>query len=507
MKQVAGLTEVGPATCLWNLTSRTMDGVEEFVPSSYTRRRHGNHSVDRTIRSPPNTMCISDRNFALALCYGILAMAQGQWTTGGVFASSQQFSGALAFDEDNAIFVNGSTDPWNLNYEGQIVATTGGNAGQGTVFYYPAGTVLEDVDGWAGSTPAYVDGYYWVVGSRRTMTNQIRRSLVIRNMPGQLPSSFTEVFTGSNRYYRCIDMLDVDNGFCGGASVAGDGSIDRTTDGGVTWVQTDTFPGQVISRIRFVNGSLGFAVSNGSHWNANGTIDLPDSGNVYRTMDGGASWQIVLSAVGTGFSGVWFTDQLNGCVTRNDGAILRTTDGGTTWLPTTIALAPPFLLTAVTGTPSGTLYASGYRADNSGAIILSSIDGGATWQLNHYSSTGVGRRINNIYFLNDDVGYAPAWTCVWSTGNGGNVATALPSTHASTTALLYPNPSSTTVHLELTRTGAVVRVIDLQGRTVIGGLRTSDLRTVIDVSELAAGLYQVEVVTGDDATMLTLQKE
>jgi hypothetical protein len=30
---------------------------------------------------------------------------------------------------------------------------------------------------------------------------------------------------------------------------------------------------------------------------------------------------------------------------------------------------------------------------------------------------------------------------------------------------------------------------------------------VIDVSELAAGLYQVEVVTGDDATMLTLQKE
>jgi photosystem II stability/assembly factor-like uncharacterized protein len=430
-----------------------------------------------------------------------------QWTTGGAFSSSQQFSAALAFDADNALFVNGNVDPWNLNYEGQIVATTSGDQGQGTVFYYTAGTVLEDIDGWAGDTPAYSDSYYWIAGSRRTITNQIRRSMVIRNMPGQLPNPFMEVFTGLNRYYRCIDMVDVDHGFCGGASTAGDGLIDRTNDGGATWERTDSFPGQVISRIRFVNQELGFAVSNGSHWNANSAIDLPDSGHVYRTTDAGESWHTVLSATGTGFSGVWFTDALNGCVTRNDGSIFRTTDGGTNWLATTIELAPPCLLTAVTGTPSGTLYASGYRADNSGAIILSSVDAGASWQLNHFSSTGVGRRINNIYFLNDEVGYAPAWTCIWHTRNGGNVTTALPDAQATTQALLYPSPTSNIVTLELAHAGIQVRVIDLQGRTVIAPFRTTDPRTHFDVSALAAGTYRVVIALEGGTTSLPLHKE
>ena len=447
------------------------------------------------------------RSITLVVPCILLGVAHGQWTTGGVFASSQQFSGALAFDADNALFVNGSTDPWNLNYEGQIVVTTSGNLGQGFVFYYPSGTVLEDVDGWAGATPSHEDGYYWIVGSRRTMTSQIRRSMVVRNIPGTLPNPFMETFTGLNRYYRCIDMIDVDNGFCGGASTAGDGLIDRTTDGGTTWVQTDTFPGQVISRIRFVNNTVGFAVSNGSHWNANSTIDLPDSGNVYRTTDGGNSWQTVLSATGTGFSGVWFTDALHGCVTRNDGTILRTTDGGINWLSTAIDLAPPFLLTAVTGTPNGTLYASGYRVDNSGALILSSVDAGASWQVNHYAPTGVGRRINNIYFLNDAIGYAPAWTCVWRTGNGGNVTTAIPDAQATANALLYPNPACNTVILELARPGITVYVIDMQGRTVLAPFRTTDLRSTVDVSALDAGMYRMVITLEQGITTLPLHKE
>lgn len=443
----------------------------------------------------------------LAIAATFMFLAHGQWTTGGAFSSAQQFSGALAFDADNAIFINGSTDPWNLNYEGQIVVTTSGNQGQGFTFYYTAGTVLEDVDGWAGATPSHEDGYYWIVGSRRTITSQIRRSMVLRNIPSTLPSPFMETFTGLNRYYRCIDMIDVDNGVCGGATTSGDGLIDRTTDGGTTWVQTDTFPGQVISRIRFVNNAVGFAVSNGSHWNVNSTIDLPDSGNVYRTTDSGNSWQTVLSATGTGFSGVWFTDALNGCVTRNDGVILRTTDGGTTWLSTTIDLPPPFLLTAVTGTPNGTFYASGYRADNSGSIILSSVDAGVSWQVNHYAPTGVGRRINNIYFLNDAIGYAPAWTCVWRTGNGGNLTTALPNALATMNAVLYPNPASNAVTLELPNAGSEVHVIDMRGRTVIAPFHTTEGRSTVDVSALAAGMYRVVVTDEQGSTTLPLHKE
>ncbi len=421
--------------------------------------------------------------------------APGQWTTGAIFSSSQQFSAALAFDANNAIFVNGGVDPWAMYGEGQIVATTSGDQGQGFVFFYPSGLTLEDVDGWAGASTTYDASYYWAVGSSRTMTNQIRRSVVVRNLPGDQPQPFQVFYTGNNRYYRCVDMLDVDNGFCGGALLNGDGIMDRTADGGSTWTCTDTFPGQIISRIRFVNDSLGFAVSNGSHWAASGAIELPDSGHVYRTTDGGASWQAVLSSAQHGFSGVWFTDTLHGSVTGNDGSIRVTSNGGDSWQLADVALAPPFLLTAVAGTPAGVLYASGYRADNSGAIILASTDGGYHWQVNHYSATGVGRRINNIYFFDDNIGYAPSWTCSWRTGNGGQLATGVPDAMASKDMLLYPNPTASEATLVVS--GSMLRtvsVVDQQGRLVLPTKVVQAATCTIGVNALLPGAYTVVVL-------------
>ncbi len=433
--------------------------------------------------------------------------ASAQWTTGAAFTSSQQFSAAVAFDANNALFVNGSLDPFSYNSEGQIISTTSGNLGQGTVFYYPAGLVLEDIDGWAGATPTYSDSYYWAVGSIRTITFQVRRSVVVRNYPGYLPTPFMEVYTGLNRYYRCVDFLDELTGFCGGATMAGDGLIDRSMDGGLTWAQTDTFPGQIISRIRFVNDEVGFAVSNGSHWQVSGTVELPDSGRVYRTTNGGDTWTSVLSNTQHGFSGVWFTDVLNGCVTRNDGVILRTTDGGENWSTTIIALAPPFLLTAVTGTPNGTLYASGYRTDNTGAIILASTDGGQNWELNHYSSTGVGRRINNIYFYDDQVGYAPAWTCVWRTGNGGNLNTQVPDAVATQHGLLYPSPASDVVTVELAEYASTLTVVDIAGRTVALYTGPMATRHTLAIAALPSGAYRVLVDGPNGRISLPLWKE
>jgi len=451
---------------------------------------------------------VQTRSSLLILALSCLVFnAAAQWTTGAAFSSSQQFSAAVAFDTDNAIFVNGSLDPFSYNSEGQIVVTTSGNQGQGFVIYYPSGMVLEDVDGWAGATSNYSDSYYWAAGSQRTITNQVRRSVVVRNYPGYLPTPFMEVYTGLNRYYRCVDFLDELTGFCGGATMSGDGLIDRSMDGGLTWAQTDTFPGQIISRIRFVNDQVGFAVSNGSHWQVNSTVELPDTGRVYRTTDGGDTWMSVLSNDQHGFSGVWFTDVLNGCVTRNDGVIQRTDDGGDSWLPTTVALAPPFLLTAVTGTPNGTLYASGYRVDNSGAIILASTDGGQNWSLNHYSSTGVGRRINNIYFYDDQVGYAPAWTCVWRTGNGGNINTQVPDAVATQHGLLYPSPASDQVTVDLAEFASTIRVVDIVGRTVAFHTGQMATRHTLAIAALPSGAYRVLIEAPNGRISLPLWKE
>jgi len=63
------------------------------------------------------------------------------------------------------------------------------------------------------------------------------------------------------------------------------------------------------------------------------------------------------------------------------------------------------------------------------------------------------------------------------------------------------------VTLELAYPGIVVRVIDMQGRTVIAPFRTTDLRSTVDVSALAAGMYGVVVMLEEGSTTLPLHKE
>jgi len=63
------------------------------------------------------------------------------------------------------------------------------------------------------------------------------------------------------------------------------------------------------------------------------------------------------------------------------------------------------------------------------------------------------------------------------------------------------------VTLELEHPDIAVRVVDMQGRTVIAPFRTTDLRSTVDVSALAAGMYGVVVMLEEGSTILLLHKE
>jgi photosystem II stability/assembly factor-like uncharacterized protein len=262
---------------------------------------------------------------------------------------------------------------------------------------------------------------------------------------------------------------------------------------GENWMVMAILPGQPVSRLHFVNEQLGFASTGGyvrTGWNSQ---MLPDSGAVYRTVNGGMNWQQVLADTVTGFSDVVFRDQLTGMAARNDGVIMRTLDGGDTWSPVTLPLPDDLVLTTITYRPDGVCFAGAFRPDGSHAYILMSGDDGATWVVNYSTADNDAfRRILGLTFFDDEHGYA------------GNHAGMLYTTGIITTHItehdgldnirIFPNPATSQVTVELMGP-AQVEVVDALGRRVLHKHATGD-RLDLSVVDLKEGLYTVCVRNG-----------
>lgn len=252
-------------------------------------------------------------------------------------------------------------------------------------------------------------------------------------------------------------------------------------------------PGQPVSRLDVVTDQLLFAATGGYRRTINNGVQLPDSGAIYRSADGGMTWTQVHADPANGFSDVSFANATNGAATRNDGAILYTNDGGSTWTPATIQFTGPFILTAVEHRPDGTAFAAGYRTDGSEGFILISADGGMTWDLN-YSTAGLNnsRRIYGLFFHDDFTGYAATHIKPHKTSG---LITGL-TERGSEDLMLFPNPSdhSSTLRFDDTST-RTVEVYDPLGRVVY---RSRTNSASLELSKPGAtGSYLVRVVGVD----------
>jgi photosystem II stability/assembly factor-like uncharacterized protein len=172
--------------------------------------------------------------------------------------------------------------------------------------------------------------------------------------------------------YYCMTAIDANRAWVGrGGSVAGDGKIYATTDGGETWVQ-QTYPG---TQSPFINGIWMFA--NGVGY-AQGDPASANRFVVLKTTDFGVTWAHVPAEPvgGSGEAGwnnsFWFTDQDHGWFGTNLTKIWRTTDGGTTWVSS-----------ATTGQTNS--YGVSFKDNNNGIATFSTgavrttTNGGASW--------------------------------------------------------------------------------------------------------------------------------
>jgi photosystem II stability/assembly factor-like uncharacterized protein len=193
------------------------------------------------------------------------------------------------------------------------------------------------------------------------------------------------------------------------------GMVAKTSDGGSTWKQVipvTTSATATLYSTFFLNQNYGFVVGKESN-----NVDV-----IYKTTDGGVSWDKKTNLFATNLRAVAFKDLNNGIVVGEKLKAAYTTDGGTTWTPSVFNSLPP-------GTTTPTLFRVTYSSGNNTVavgdkLILLSSDGGATW--NYSPVTNLVESINSVKFINPNNGWAvgskttvPRSVGLYFTSNGG----------------------------------------------------------------------------------------
>lgn len=164
----------------------------------------------------------------------------------------------------------------------------------------------------------------------------------------------------------------------------------------------------------FLNDNLGWAL-NGAY------------AAVYKTTDGGITWENQLSELTTALPGnyyfrnIEFIDENIGFVGTLNGVFFKTIDGGTTWTKVTNFPTNPPAICGLDAVGTSTIYGCG--AYFSPAYIIKSTDKGETWQYTDMSAYA--NALVEILFLDENTGYV--------SGKSVNGAVVLKTTDGGTT--------------------------------------------------------------------------
>ncbi|MFN5630145.1 MAG: YCF48-related protein [Bacteroidota bacterium] len=181
------------------------------------------------------------------------------------------------------------------------------------------------------------------------------------------------------------------------------GTINLSSDDGATWQRVQPFTIVDFKGI-FVKDSLTLFIA-GSLGNGKGEI--------YKTVDGGETWEIVYNNINMPLKDIHFPNDSVGYCVGKYSTIVKTIDGGVTWNDLTNVSNISGELNTVWFLNSDT----GYVGRSSSFSMYKTSNGGLTWsQVFGYGGTGC----YTIKFLNDTLGYAGAYNSrIYRTTNAG----------------------------------------------------------------------------------------
>ncbi|MBL0339693.1 MAG: T9SS type A sorting domain-containing protein [Bacteroidetes bacterium] len=315
-------------------------------------------------------------------------------------------------------------------------------------------------------------------------------------------------YTLGNSNYRTTKacVLNANELFSAGRNGGGnDGLFIKSVDGGATWTNPTTFPERLFN-VYFINSSTGWVMGKngllskttdgGINWVSqnvtgedmfcmkffnNGTTGILGcgGGELYRTTDGGNSWNAIASNVPDGLLGVdvkggdaWFCGEA--------GTIIYSNDYGQTWSTQSSSLPIDF------GSVSFADNTHGWMGGMAGTIN-STIDGGSLWQ-----SQPSGSSVDISGLSIPDINHG--WYCntdgeIYSFNTATTVSDL---TTENPEVIFYPNPSHDFLFLTNNRNQEInVSLINENGQTV----KTFDMeackKTQLDISKLSPGTYQL----------------
>ncbi|MEO6131430.1 MAG: YCF48-related protein, partial [Saprospiraceae bacterium] len=117
----------------------------------------------------------------------------------------------------------------------------------------------------------------------------------------------------STEALKTVKFIDVSTGWVGGEN----GTIMKTTNGGINWSLQTSGITNTIRSIYFLDASNGWACG--------------DEGTIIATSNGGTSWSPQTSPYTTQYNSIRFVNSTTGWITGVGNVLLKTVNGGTVW--------------------------------------------------------------------------------------------------------------------------------------------------------------------------------
>ena len=347
--------------------------------------------------------------------------------------------------------------------------------------------------------------------------------------------SWTHIYQTGN-YLRSIEFINESIGFVGSL----DGVFLRTPDGGQTWSHIeDSVPetiegicglshvGNIVFGVGIWSGPAFFIKSEdqGLTWTytdmsayADGLVDChfvnedigfvsgiteDTYGVVLKTTDGGISWKPVFNSIGH-MEYVWKMFFVNDSVAYgsiesfNDGptSIIKTTDYGESWIE------------MVVDSIELDIQGIGFINENKGWVgprnspLYETSDGGQTWK-----QIDVMPNINRFFRINEDVLFASGSQVYKYGENVTGIIGHEYFRHAHEIEIIYPNPFSDQLTIEVRidhRTNARIDLLSMEGqglKSVYAGRLDAGIHEFVlnnrDLELIPAGMYNVLLRTNE----------
>ena len=311
--------------------------------------------------------------------------------------------------------------------------------------------------------------------------------------------------SGSTDWFQNVDFTDTNTGY---ACTMATGSIYKTTNSGLSWLQVATGFTPLYS-IAFINSTTGYAVGL--------------SGGLLKTSNAGVTWNNVLNISNQQLLQIYFYNSTTGYIVGNSGVIYKTTNGGLNWT-SQISNTTSDLVTVHFADQN-----TGWCVGSSGTI-LKTINGGVNWITQNSNNT---QDLLGLYAINTNVAYAvgASGTILYTTNSGlnwnsqisntnsnlleikfvgnnigyivGQNGTILKTTNAGLSVnennfqlqktITYPNPfkSSLTIKIDNyeTLSNATLTIYDLLGNRVYEMTELNQNEILIERKNLSSGIY------------------